>query len=360
MGKALRILHLNDRLSDRGGADWHLRGVLHHLSKRHKVLLAVGRKDSGVTADCETRIVANLDSRTDAPIELHDIVADFQPDIVHVHNVVNPTALHWASQARAIMTVQDHRSFCPGQGKMKADRSLCTEPMEKDNCISCFGDEDYFLNIFTLTSRRLLSVQAMRRVIVLSHYMREELVQVGTAPEIIEVIPPFVHGFSITQTEKKNKHILFVGRLVHTKGIHDAIEAWKRSGIELPLVIAGAGPVRGEINEEGVEFKGWLSRQDLGELYRNAAMVVLCSRWQEPFGIVGLEALSQGTPVVAWESGGISEWYPGKPTPWGNVDALAQSMTKSIGVGGPKAPQFEPEPLMRRLEDLYAECSEMA
>ena len=40
------------------------------------------------------------------------------------------------------------------------------------------------------------------------------------------------------------------------------------------------------------------------------------SRWQEPFGIVGLEALTLGTAVAAWDSGGVREWHPREASCW--------------------------------------------
>ena len=56
---------------------------------------------------------------------------------------------------------------------------------------------------------------------------------------------------------------------------------------------------------------GWFDRRRLSAAYRRAAVLVMPSRWQEPFGIVGLEALTLGTPVAVWDSGGVRERHPG-------------------------------------------------
>ena len=138
--------------------------------------------------------------------------------------------------------------------------------------------------------------------------------------------------------------------LVEAKGALDAVEAWKRARLDLPLVMAGTGSLRGAM--DGCEVLGWVPHDRLGALYRRAAAVLMPSRWQEPFGIVGLEALTMGTPVAAWDSGGVRDWHP-DPVAWGDLDALADRLRETAGrnVGAPAG--FEPERLMSRLLDLY-------
>jgi glycosyltransferase involved in cell wall biosynthesis len=78
------------------------------------------------------------------------------------------------------------------------------------------------------------------------------------------------------------------------------------------------------------------------------------SRWQEPFGIAGLEALSLGVPVVAWDSGGIREWHPGPLVAWGDVAGLARALGAAIGSTAAPPAGFAPARLMARLERVYA------
>jgi glycosyltransferase involved in cell wall biosynthesis len=57
-----------------------------------------------------------------------------------------------------------------------------------------------------------------------------------------------------------------------------------------------------------VQFTGWLDPKEIKSLYQQAAVVVVPSLWPEPFGMVGIEALNHGKPVVAFNVGGVSEW----------------------------------------------------
>ena len=353
----MRILHLSDRLTDRGGAYWHLLGVIAHQVGEHDVRLAVGRDDGRVAAPCETLQVEGLDARERAPVALSDVVGSFAPDVIHVHTVMNPEALELVGALRSVrkvLTVQDHRYFCPGKGKWTESGEVCAEPMTETLCQKCFHtDRDfrYFHEILALTRARLRALAAFE-LVVLSHYMKRELEAVGlSSSTAIHVIPPFVHGLdAAARSDDGPSCILFVGRLVEAKGALDAVEAWKRARLALPLVMAGTGSLRGAM--DGCEVLGWVSHDRLGALYRRAAAVVMPSRWQEPFGIVGLEAMTMGTPVVAWDSGGVCDWHP-DPVAWGDLDALADRLRQTAGRNVRAPAGFEPERLMARLLGVY-------
>ena len=352
----MRVLHVADRLSDRGGAYLALLGTIDALSSDgHEQHLAVGRDDGTVQPLCPLDIVPGLDSRTRAGADLEPLLARPRPDLVHVHNVVNPAVLEWAAGVDAVMTVQDHRFFCPGRGKWTSTGRVCGDAMGREVCAGCFDDRDYFEDTLALTAERLAALKRLR-LTVLSSYMRRELVQAGVSPERITVVPPFAHGLDLAARADGAPCVLFVGRLAEAKGVRDAIEAWRRSASDLPLVVAGTGPLRREIEAEGIEVLGWLDRRRLSAVYRRAAVVVMPSRWQEPFGIVGLEALTLGTPVAAWESGGVREWHPGGEllVPWGDVEGLARALRIGPGQRVETPGAFARDLLARRLETLYA------
>ena len=143
--------------------------------------------------------------------------------------------------------------------------------------------------------------------------------------------------------------------------MREAVKAWRRSGVELPLVLAGTGPLRAELEAgrrragPALEVLGWVERGRLSALYARARALVLPSRWQEPFGIVGIEALSFGVPVVAWESGGVGEWHPGPGlVRWGDTGrSRARSRRPSAGALL-LLPRFDRDEAIGRLTALYA------
>jgi len=352
----VRILHLTDRLSDRGGAHWHVLGILAALAEQHDLLLAAGQDAGAVAPPCPFTQVNGLDARTGAPVALDEHVAAFRPDLIHVHTVVNPVALEWAAHRKALMTVQDHRYFCPTRGKWTLEGQPCRKPLERALCAGCFEDATYYRDVYALTQQRLAALQGMR-LIVLSEYMRQELIAAGVAPGSVTVVPPFVHGLDATAQPDGPPCVLFVGRLAEAKGVFDAVAAWRLSGLELPLVFAGTGPARAELERLGLEVLGWVPHPRLSAVYARARAVLMPSRWQEPFGIVGLEALSMGVPVVAWGSGGIDEWHPGDGlVEWGDVPALARALDLAVRHRAQPVRGFERDPLMARLLGVYADA----
>lgn len=351
----MRVLHLADRLGDRGGAPVHLQGVIASLAAQgHEVELAVGAADPGVAPPCRTHVVPGLEARERRPVALDALAGELAPDVVHLHTVVNPDALEWAAARPAAITVQDHRYFCPGRGKWTAAGHVCTETMSRRACAACFDDGAYFDSIYRLTAERLAAVAGLQ-VVVLSRYMKTELAAAGVPAERITVVPPFVHGLAGARPSGP-PCVLFAGRLVEGKGVADAIAAWRQAAVGLPLVFAGTGPLRAGIESEGFEVLGWLGRAALAGVYRRARALLLPSRWQEPFGIAGLEALAMGTPVAAWRSGGVPEWHPGGEAlaEWGDVAGLARALRAAIEGPRPALPSgFEPERVMSQLLDVY-------
>ncbi len=319
----MRVLMLHDRQNDRGGAGTCLDAISAGLrGAGHEVHLAVGRGAPGR----RVHVIPGLDRRDAGPVDLAPVLDALCPDRIQVHNVVNPVALHAAADAGAEMLVHDHRAFCPGRGKLTAAGTVCRRPLGRETCRACFEDDAYFAEILALTVARLAAARRMP-LTVLSRYMAAELAAAGVSPARITVTPPPPPALPDAPSEGP-PCVLFAGRLAAAKGVWDAAEAWRRSGVELPLVFAGTGPERGRLEAAGHRVLGWVDRVRMAGLLRGAAALLLPSRWQEPYGLIGPEALSVGTPVVAWESGAVGEWHPGGDllVPWGDVDGLAEAL----------------------------------
>ncbi|KUK10323.1 MAG: Glycosyl transferase, group 1 [Clostridia bacterium 41_269] len=194
------------------------------------------------------------------------------------------------------------------------------------------------------------------KVIVCSMHMKNEVHGIFSVPlDKITVIPNGVraekfisvfveHGFKNRFAREEEKIIFFVGRLVPEKGVQVLIESAAQILFTYPnakFVIAGDGPMKNELcglaKSRGLEnkilFTGYVDDETRNKLYKIASVAVFPS-FYEPFGIVALEAMAAGTPVVVSDTGGLSEIiihgqnglkaYPGNP------DSLASNIIRLL------------------------------
>lgn len=167
-----------------------------------------------------------------------------------------------------------------------------------------------------------------RRVITCSEYMRWEVTRLFELPA--EKVDAVANGVDLPQWTPRKADIararaeygegpllVFSGRLVYEKGVHDLLAALPRLRRRHPglrLVIAGDGPHRSELQAQArrrrlgrsVVWAGFRTRDELTALVAAADCVVVPSIY-EPFGMVALEGMAAGTPVIASDTGGLRE-----------------------------------------------------
>ena len=323
----MHILYLTDRLSVRGGADLHLRQVMAWaVAAGHRVTMACGQVEKGVDAPTGVTLarVRGLATAVESSSRLGGLAPLLaEADVVHVQNVMNPRVLRIAAgTGRAVVTVQDHRVFCPGMGKTLPCGEVCGQVMADAPCAECLPDPDYRSRVLRLTRARRDALVGCR-VIALSRWMAGQLDEAGLG--WVDVISPW---FELGPETNRPRHgVLMAGRLVAHKGVEDGWRAWREAACGEPLVVAGDGPLGPRL--EDAEMLGWLSAAELRRAMRRARVVLFPSYWQEPFGMVGIEALAESTPVISAATGGSAEWATAGclRVPPGDVGA----MTAAIG-----------------------------
>src|SRR5690349_17143948 len=154
-----------------------------------------------------------------------------------------------------------------------------------------------------------------------SSYGDVNYVTISDSQKSFESMPKMTtihHGIKIEDypvQEKKQPYLSFIGRLAPVKGAHTAIEVAKRTGI--PLKIAGEvqplfkdyyeGQVKPHIDGKLVEYIGEADKQIKDELLSNSMALLFPIEWNEPFGLVMIEAMACGTPVLALPGGSVQE-----------------------------------------------------
>lgn len=238
---------------------------------------------------------------------LRKLSSGWRPDVVHAHDWLTAYAARAVKHALEIPLVATIHATEFGR-----NRGLHTDLQRH------ISDVEWWL-----------AYEAWR-VICCSEAMRSELQSVFQLPaDKIRVIP---NGVDLPQeggdpgrvaalrrrfAADGEPLLFFVGRLVYEKGVDLILRALPRVLERHPralLVVSGTGPeegplrrLAGELGVAGrVHFTGHISDEERNTLYRAADVAVFPSRY-EPFGIVALEAMAHGLPVVAARTGGFAE-----------------------------------------------------
>ena len=349
----MRLLLGCERLDLVGGSERYAADVAAGLKARgHEVHVVTGRAGEAEGADV-TELPGHFDHKA-APEALSAFELELRndpPDRILLLSRAAPEVLSASSErAPTARFVQDHTLFCPGLNKLHADGSACLDPMGAA-CLKRFfltkGCSGYHrdgwrpalrwpIGKLKTHQRDLRAHQELDRLLVASDYMRRELIRAGCDPARVERV-----GYFTRQGEEETPKsalperltaslagsdaplILCSARLVHPdKGVDHLLTALTELENPWRCVIAGEGPARAWLEEkardeglsERVHFTGWLDAPVLEELRTKVSLVAVPSIWDEPFGLVGLEAMAHSLPVVAFDVGGISEWLAGGET----------------------------------------------
>ena len=175
--------------------------------------------------------------------------------------------------------------------------------------------------IFKILKKR--AVEKSRGLTVVSRHLKKEALKFADESKI-KIISMgcktgnFGKQFSVDNyfQQEGKKVVLFVGRLVAIKGVTHLIEAMKK--VDAILIIVGDGPLRDELINQAkpqgnkIRFLGAKSHKELKKIYASADVfaapsITVEDGKQEGLGLVILEAMASGLPVVANKSGGITD-----------------------------------------------------
>ncbi len=256
------------------------------------------------------------------------LIKDFQPDIIHCHNIyhqISPSILPVAKKygIPVVMHLHDYKLICPNY-QMFAHGRICEECAAPNyyRCFfkKCFQDS-YFKSLGVTVEmylhHRILKIyeKNIDLYIAPSQFMKEMCVKHGVEASKIKVVYNFVDETletkSIAQSED---YILYLGRLSAEKGIPVLIKAM--ADVKgLSLRIAGEGNEKAvcekEISrlhlEDRVSLVGQLEGEELRKIISEARAIILPSVWYENMPFSMLEALALGKIVIASRIGGMPE-----------------------------------------------------
>jgi glycosyltransferase involved in cell wall biosynthesis len=342
----MRILKVNKFHYPRGGADKYYLSLGHALEEAgHKVAyFSMQHPRNEVTPYAKyfvsrlsfnegsfkdkLRIPGRMIYSLEAKYKFKKLVADFKPEIIHIHNIyhqISPSILDVAAKAGipVVMHVHDYKLVCPNY-QLFAHGKIC-ESCHRHKYYKCVQKKCFknsrpksFLAALEMYIHHSLLKIYERRVDVFitpSAFMKQKLIEFGFTVKKIKVITnPFDAQMTLGSGEKKSEsddYLLYFGRLSEEKGLKTLVEAAAVTGSKLKFV--GTGPQQIELDvlakkiNTNLEFLGFKGAKDLKKIILKAKAVVLPSIWLENMPLSLLEALNLGKVVIASNIGGIPE-----------------------------------------------------
>jgi glycosyltransferase involved in cell wall biosynthesis len=251
-----------------------------------------------------------------------EILRDFRPDIVQVHQMEHPFFLRAVDLGVPMVRfLHDQSWFCSAGDRMVNGYEACHRPhgaacLWHHYASRCGGKNPTGNWQRWQRVQRNLTLGRQQRFQVASEFMARGLVENGVPREAIDVILLYARK-PVVRTTVVPGRIVVASRLVPAKGVHLVLEAMiEMLGITCSLVVAGDGPERVRLEAQAkrswladrIHFLGEVSPARVDEEIAQAELVVTPTLRPEPFGLIGPEAMAQGKPLVAFDGGATLEW----------------------------------------------------
>ncbi len=339
MEKKLKILFVNKFLYPKGGSETYIFNLASYLERKgHNVEYFGMEHRENIVTNSLNLSVNNMEFRgksikkflypfkiiysVEAKNKIREIILATKPDIIHLNNFnfqITPSILYEIKKYNipVVMTLHDYQLVCP-------NHMLCLENKKKI-CEECLGRK--YTNCIKnkcIHNSRIKSVLAAAEGTIYyklgtyekyidyfispSAFLKNKIVEFGEKENKIMTIYNFVSDTTPNKVnDKKEKFILYFGRLSIQKGIATLIEASKRLP-EINFVIAGGGELENQIKGiKNINYVGYKSGEELKALISNALFTICPSQWYENCPMSVLESQMYGTPVIGANIGGIPE-----------------------------------------------------
>jgi glycosyltransferase involved in cell wall biosynthesis len=364
-----------------GGVEQHVRSLAHSLARNgHHVTVAtlVGKDLADDEDDHGVRVrrlrsisqrmpwLFSSPERPWAPPvpdpaitwQLRRLIIEDPPDVVHGHDWLSRSFLplrRWSQKrfgTRFVSTLHYYTVSCAKKNLMQTERAngeLKQTPCKGPGIAKCLACTSRHYGVATgviTTTGNMVGARAERRgattIVAVSDAVARGN---GVAPDgrRVVVVPNFLSDEEVPRSEIRSlkaklpeeDFILFVGDLRPMKGLDVLLEAYAGLAVSIPLVLIGKSwPDTPTVLPAGVIVHERWPNAAVIEAFRRSAIAVVPSVWAEPFGIVVIEAMAGGTPVVGSDIGGIPEiiqhGVSGVLVPPGDAEALRDALTDLI------------------------------
>lgn len=280
-------------------------------------------------------------------LDLRQVIRKEQPQVIHAHNWMMYSLFPlraWIS-APVILTLHDYSLSCANR-RLMTNGAPCQGPGLL-KCLNCaMGHYGRIKGVGTVLAKAVMTPFESQSI-DLFLAVSQAVADLNRLPERglpYEIVPNFIPDDVQEQRDSSHPalarlpgsgYLLFVGDVSRDKGVHILLRAYAGLQDPPPLVLIGRNCLGSQPDlPSGVIFLGGMPHTAVMEAWQRSRIALVPSVWPEPFGIVALEAMACGRPVIASQIGGLAEVVvdqeTGLLTPPGDVDALRQAIQRLL------------------------------
>jgi glycosyltransferase involved in cell wall biosynthesis len=323
----VRVIVVNRFATVAGGAEKHAVGVARLLRSRGHSVYFLSTEDDGngeregafveqvgtdfwrgeLPAVRRVQVAATALWNRAAARAMEGLIARHRPDVVHLHDIypqlsVAPVVV---AARRGVPIVQTLHNY----------ELLSASPIDHRGRWLDHGDAARsvrWLRTALAGVRRTVHVPRVSAWIAVSQFVAETYARHGVRAETLE---NFVDPAADGPPYEGRSGILFVSRLAPEKGVRDVIELAEALP-DVPVQIVGRGALADQVSVaagrlRNLTYAGELDGAEVSRRLAASRIAVIPSHWEEPAGLVALEAMATGTPVVAYAAGGLAGYVRG-------------------------------------------------
>lgn len=363
----MKILYVHERFGALAGAEANAFITAEQLARRgHDVAILHG-PGTGKNEDGWSKVFAGRFAlEGDTAARTREALSRFQPDAVYVHKMPDLRVIQTLvdSGVPLVRMVHDHDIYCMRSYKYGYfSRKICTRaasPYCVFGCGACVVKNNSGGGLplkwvsYREKKREIALNRRFDRMVVVTEYMRDELLRNGFDANRIEIHAPVprMGDPELRSSFSDRNLILYAGQIIRGKGVDVLLESLAKVKSKFECVILGDGNHKAYCEElsrklglaDRVTFKGFIPQEELKAYYRECSVVALSSVWPEPIATIGLEVMRYALPVVAFDAGGIKDWlidgHNGHLVPWMDraafalrIDELLQNKDKARELG---------------------------
>ena len=327
----MKLLYVHERFGALAGAEANAHITATELGKRgHDIGILHGPTTGKNEAGWQTTFPFRAPlSEGDNSAAVKKALADFLPDAVYVHKMADLSVIQTLVESGVplLRMVHDHDIYCMRSYKYNYfTRAICTRPATPYCIFPCLasvvkksgGGFPLKWVSYSEKKREIALNRRFDRMVVVTTYMRDELLNNGFDAKRIEIHAPVprMGDPDLRSSFSDRNLIIYAGQIIRGKGVDVLLEALTQVKTKFECVILGDGNPKAFCEElstklglaDRVTFKGFVPQEELKNYYRECSVVALSSLWPEPIATIGLEVMRYALPVVAFDAGGIKDW----------------------------------------------------